>query len=322
MAEVSNLQWCNLNELRNYPFEDGVSRTSDSGKVLPDNILVDLNIAFPGTLGQEAFVSSIGITANLVSITVCAKDGSTFTPLAAFSITTDLLVPYSNYELRPMTDGVAGWVSFGTGIKTTGSWLFSDTTQTKLLPKVAWAYVEEGVTGLGKLNTADLLTGDIVFQAGGSQLLIDYISSSNALAREINGSPVNAIVFSLNTNQYGKSLYELFLGPCDTSPESGTCRKPAIFAINGAVPNCSGEITLQFSETSSNIYPVFAVSDVDGNTSVIEISSNMDQATACALIHPAFQDICPDDCLESAETGPFTSYSAQFGSYNPLDCSS
>lgn len=322
MSEVSNLQWCNLNEIRNYPFEDGVSKLSDAGVALPDNVVVDLSIAFPGTLGQEAFVSSVGITKNLVSITVCAKNGSTFTPLAAFSSKVSDVNPYFNYDLKPLSDGVAGWVSFGKGIESVGNWLFSDTTQTKLLPKVAWAYSEDGVTSIGKLNTSDKLSGDIKLKSDGSEALkIEYVSSTSALARVVNGSPVNAIVLSLNTDTFGKELYERFLGPCDTSPESGTCRKPVIFAINGAIPNCSGEITLNFSETSSNIYPVFAVERVSSNLSIIEVSSNMDQATACALINPVFKDICPDNCLESVDTGPFTSYSAQFGSYNPLECS-
>lgn len=323
MSEVSNLQWCNLNEIRNYPMEDGASKVSDAGVAMPDNVVVDLNVAFPGSLGQEAFISSVGVTSNVVSITLCAKNGSTFTPLAAFSATRAAVTPYANYELKPLADGVAGWVSFGNGIDTPGTWRFSDTSQTKLLPKVAWSYAETGVTSIGKLNTSDELSGDVSLRVDGSEeLQIEYVSASSALARVINGNPVNALVFSLNTKQFGRELYERFLGPCDTSPESGTCRKPVIFTVNGAVPNCAGIITMQFVEASSNIYPVFTVDDVVSNASIIEISSNMDQATACALINPPFRDICPDACLEVPEEGPFVSYNPQFGSYDPLDCSS
>jgi hypothetical protein len=253
-TSLFNIPWLNANASRNYPLEDAAGKRDDLGAELPDDIITDINIWFPDSLGLTAFVSSVSITPNMVSVTICAHDSrifqaagtaGKFTPLAAISIPKPV-DRYRNYQLSGFQTGVGGWISFGPGIDadTAKSFRFSSPSQTALLPRVVKTYSSStGVTTIGKYGYATRLNGIIKFLSQNSQIL--KIEKDKV---RIDGVIRDAVVFRLNQEESGRTVFERFLGPCDGRPESTTCDNPPIHAINNVIPYCDGTIKVYLTE--------------------------------------------------------------------------
>jgi len=315
---IVNTQWQNFNGSRSYPLEDSATKIDDTGKILQDDIIVDLNLWVEASTYQgKIFVSSVAISPGLVSITISGDNGGIFNPLATLTIPRPV-TKYRNYAMTGLTDSVAGWVAFGNGIdsyQTLETWRFSSPTQTAVLPSNATQFVRTDlVTSLGKLNRSESLVGDVILESTAPDILkIEYVSSTDQDAREINGNPVDAIVFRLNLEGKGAELLKKYLGPCDVVPESGTCMRPPIFGINSAIPNCSGVIDLFFSEVLvPQLGTVFVVENAN-DENALDLLSNIGQGEVCAFDQTVFLELCSSTCIEAPAVGPFASYNRIYG---------
>jgi hypothetical protein len=294
----------NLNDIRAYPLADTASRRADDGSVLPESVLNDCHVWWPDTYGDVGFVSSVTVSPNLVTLTIAAYDSTTteVTVLAAVQMPRPV-VPYHSYALEAMQLGVGGWAAPGripesmTGVNT---WLFSDFSAARLLPRLAQAYPTGGVTSLGKDDSNEVLTGRVRLMAG-SNLTVEEGY------RYVNGLFTRCIVFGLNEAQLPE-LYELFAGPCGKRPESGTCDRDPIRTINRVEPDCNGLLYLEVDEASGIISGHLDITG-DATGTGVALHTPVDHADLCEPVErfsPMADDIC-ESSLAAEVTEPASS---------------
>ena len=191
---VRNNHWYNTNETRGYPLDESATSTSDQGKRLPANIISDINLRYPEILGPFAFLASVGVSPNLISVTLQSALNLTgdpgLNPLAVFSIARDELIEGRPYPLEAQAPGVGGWIVFGSGIQEEFTGRFSGPAQALLAPRAARAYRDFPVASLGKLASLNALAGIVRLQG------IDPVEIVKD-SREIDGIERDVIVIRL-----------------------------------------------------------------------------------------------------------------------------
>lgn len=235
-----NIEWYDLNESRSWPLADQATEIDDSGNRLPHNLIADLNIWFPDTLGTYAYVGSVTVGPNIATITIMGNGVA----IGAVSVVAPI-DPYRHYPLQALYPGVAGWVVFGSALNegVLQSYRFSNPQQSLLIPHVARKYRTPPVTGIGKLGLSSALTGVVRLQGGND---IEIVKEE----REIDNVVRDVAVIRLRKDDSVTDDTEVlakYLGPCDTRPESRNCggEEPIEF-INSVAPDCCGNITVEF----------------------------------------------------------------------------
>src|ERR1017187_7007248 len=93
---MNNLDFLNLNSLRNYPLKDGASRVStDSLFTIPNNLIVDMSLCSPGNNALSLYISRITSNSDNLLIEVsCTGIGSfgTFQTNLEFGYNSDLVM--------------------------------------------------------------------------------------------------------------------------------------------------------------------------------------------------------------------------------------
>jgi hypothetical protein len=279
-----NPDWYAGNATRAYPLDDAATARDDSNQELPSQILVDCRVRFPIALGQFAYVGGVTVSTSIVTVILMAAPNACRPPSGATPGNTDLqplgavtlprpVVPNRHYPITPMAAGVGGWLVFGRGIEDNYSGRFSSPAQSLLLPRVASAYQPLPIPSLGKLGLDPGLTG-VVQLLGNTDL--EVVQDT----REIDGAIVDAIIFRL-VDSLNRNVYSFYAGPCAGRPESGTCATPVLEAINSAVPDCNGNLTIDFRNV--NVFPF-----VDGGGLALDLGLGM--ADVCLG-----QDYLPDN---------------------------
>lgn len=304
---IRNQAWYNLNSTREYPLDDSATALSDAGDHLPQQFLADLHVRFPNTLGKYLFVSSATVNSRLTTFTLLAANRvdtdraavgpklGDFSPIAAFAQPTVDIFPYRMYPLEGLADGVGGWVAFGAGLADldyTGK--FSEPEQTLITPRCARGYTPFPVESIGKQNRESVLQGLIRVLAG-SHLIVE------AGIREIDGKERTALILRLNDVDNDGAVFRKFIGPCGGRPESQTCLRPGIERINGVVPDCQGNIEIDFTGPCLQTYPALIDSQPAGG---IFLDSCIDIETACvnAKHLPNDDGRLPNDYLDLCES--------------------
>lgn len=245
-----NANWYNLQELRRYPLDDSASGVADNGTRLRDNIIVDLALRFPATLGSYVFIGGITVSAGLVTVTFLAADTPTaaanFVPLGA--ITLPLPIQESrHYDIAPLSPGVGGWVVFGDGITEPFVGRFSTPAQSLVAPRCARSYPLLPIPSLGKLYKNTALSG-LVTIAAGSDLAVEQ------QLVEIGDQLRPAMVISLTQTIANRNTLQVYASPCEPRPESGNCQKPGIQYLNTVGPDCNGNINIYFQGVTAGPY--------------------------------------------------------------------
>ena len=252
MATI-NPDWYAGNATRAYPLDDAATVRDDAGRELPPQILVDCRVQFPAVLGRFAYVGGVTVGPGIVTVILMATSArpgrlpaqsvpAPDQPLGAVSLPVPV-VPYRHYPIQPMAAGVGGWLVFGRGIDEPYSGRFSMPGQSMLLPRVASAYDPLPIPTLGKLGLDPPLTGVVQLLGGTDLEVVQDI-------REIDGGIVDAIVIRL-VDSLNRNVFGLYTGPCGGRPESDTCTKPVVESINSVMPDCDGNLTIDFSGAAS-----------------------------------------------------------------------
>lgn len=223
--------WYSDNALRPYPLDDAASGVDDTGAELPDDVIVDAGVAW-----------AFGSAALYVSALSCGPAGSSLVVsvgasiVASVSLTT--LVDKPTRLLSP--EGVeVGHVVFGRGARARiGSWRFSGPAQSRLAARTLRAYRPTGLSGVGRPNEVNPLTGLVRVEAG-SDL------SVSVGTRVVDGSPVRAVVVGL-AEAPASDLFEKYVGDCGRRPESGNCTVKPIEYVRSVPPDCDGDLKLVF----------------------------------------------------------------------------
>ena len=293
---IRNNDWYNLNSTRQYPLDDNATGDTDSTGSLPSNIIVDCHMRFPLLAGKFAYISSVNVTENLVSVTFLAaqtvsaeKDSaaphvvSEFGPLAV--VTVQNPVEYRPYPLEELYPGVGGWIVFGSGIHEPYRADFTTPEQAFITPGAARWYRGLPVPSVQKEGVADTLTG-LVRLKGSNTVSI----TAPAAGRVINGVTRRAIVIAVKDGLGLLALSDL-IGPCGQRPESRTCDALPIEYINTVDPDCDGNIDIRFIGSLVSTYPYASLSSGSSIPDAgLEIDFGLGITDACVT-----QECLPDD---------------------------
>ena len=293
---IRNNDWYNLNSTRHYPLDDNATGDTDTTGSLPSNIIVDCNIRFPLLAGKFAYIGSVNVTENLVSVTilvaqtVTAEKGSQapnviseFGPLAVVTVVNP--TEYRPYPLEALYPGVGGWIVFGSGIKEAYHADFTTPEQSFLTPGAARWYTGLPVPSVQKEGVADTLTG-LVRLKGSNSVSV----TAPAAGRVINGITRRAIVIAVKDGLGLLSLSDL-VGPCGQRPESRTCDALPIEYINTVDPDCDGNIDIRFIGTLVSTYPYASLSSESSiDAAGLEVDFGLGITDACVT-----QECLPDD---------------------------
>lgn len=244
---IRSEHWYAANRGRQYPLDDLATGLDDAGLALPSQLIVDMHLLWPDTLGRCVFLSSVYFSPQLVSVTfLAAMDVNSapefFVPLGVLSLTSTI-IPGKNYAIEPQADGVGGWIVFGA--KPQGSVAyqhrFSTPAQSLITAKACRPYRPLPVTSLGRLYDTNALRGVV-------KLIADAPLEVVAETRDIDGSVRDVAVIRLvQPSTQTEPVLSQYAGPCAARPESGTCGDPQpIEFIDSVGPDCNGQITLEF----------------------------------------------------------------------------
>lgn len=154
-----NLEWQNFNSLRNYPFKQEASLSSNNGFILPKNFLIDLSCFFPSTGGSSFYISSINIEEDLTITLVFNND-------AKSNISSDAL-PFSSFKVTGNGLSNSGKLVIGEGISIVRGWgtrVLEFTSSATSLETTTVLPVNLGVvTSVGILGRSEFLVGDVKF---------------------------------------------------------------------------------------------------------------------------------------------------------------
>jgi len=118
MLQVNNLDFLNLNSLRNYPIKENCSRLDTSTVLtIPNDLIVDIQLAASSAVDLRCYIASLTNLTTSIIITVADHDDLV---IGTFSITKSTATKYGEYLLDPTADyiGAAGRLVIGdlTGI--------------------------------------------------------------------------------------------------------------------------------------------------------------------------------------------------------------
>ena len=221
------IQWCNENEGRAYPLQEIASRLSDSGALLPDDIVLDLGILVPPGLSGVRF-SCITVSPALFSVAIASDQGI----LLAGTFLRSETQPYLAYPLVPLVQNTGGWVVFGPHVGTTmESYRFSTPGQGGIELRAIRTVQPPGVSGFQRSGA-----GAGILATGLVQLKVQ----GGLIAERDPYDPQNII---LRLDPAYQAQYAL---PCSQSASSSTCPVPVVRSINNVPADPHGNITLRF----------------------------------------------------------------------------
>jgi hypothetical protein len=242
-------EWYNENEQRAYPLDDAATALDDAGVRLANDILVDAFIRWPLELGRRAFVSTVTLSPKLMTATILAcpeypgSDPLSFVPLASVSASrTKVGAPIA---VTPYQSGVAGWVVFGSCDQPTVNHVFSDPSQSLLLPRAAEPTKAATIPGVTLSGTATRLTGDVGV-TGSGDMSVSVVDNFTVRNGPDDYATVKAVVLQLAGTDLSSLLLK-YRGPCGDTPESGTCNHVAIKTVNGITVGDDGVMSLCFT---------------------------------------------------------------------------
>jgi hypothetical protein len=155
-------------------------------------------------------------------------------------------VKYKNYPIQAMIPGVGGWVIPGAKVLRHAStsmvtYRFSAPNQTLLVDRCARSYEQPPVLSIGKLFGATQLVGEVKLK-GAAGVVKTYKDTMN-----VDGNTREVGVIALDGAPGSKVAFqERYAGPCGKRPASGSCLRTPISSINGVIPDCNGNIDIEF----------------------------------------------------------------------------
>ncbi len=258
-----NQSWYDANAARAYPLDEGASLVTDEGEQLPHAIITDLQLRFPRSAANTAFLGAVTVTSRLVTLTILGAAqpavptedpafDTEYVPLAALTVLRP--VAGRHYALEAQYPGVGGWVVFGPGLGEAFSGRFNSETQSAIIPAAARSYLDLPISDAGLFGTANPLTG-LVTLSGGTDF--EITAECREPPAELGGEACdesetsrNVVVFRLkNTDtDQTRNIFDIYRGPCSGRPESLTCGDPQpIEFINTVGPDCCGRLILEFT---------------------------------------------------------------------------
>jgi hypothetical protein len=167
--------------------------------------------------------------------------------IAGISVVKSELTPYRNYTLNPFKEGVAGFITFGSGTDELFSGVFGSPNQSRLTAKAALPTGKPPVNSLGIVNVQSVLRGLVGLKAEEPLEIVKEPRTIEGVTYD------NVIVFRLkekagaNGGDGITSVFSDYAGPCGKRVGSRSCVDPQpIETVNGLTADCDGVLTLEF----------------------------------------------------------------------------
>lgn len=294
-------EFLNENAYRNYPIDDAATMEPYSGAELQrvNSLLADMSVCIPKSVAACVFVSSISVSDSLVTVTLMGSNTNPFAvgvpPTSVYAqeysslgavvlarvqaVRSDSL-PGTVVPVVPVEQGVGGWVVFGPGVLTTGSWHFANPAASMVSDRCVTRLDYDGVLSIGVQGFETTLDGVVslqgqqgieVVKTGVSDLEIRFAGSGDTIRR----------------------LLSEFVGSCGGRPETGNCGGDPIRRINGILPEGpSREIVIALDK------PMYATIQGEGDTESLAVSSDLPLENFCTN-----RPRPPEGCVRSVALG-------------------
>lgn len=231
MASIDNLDFLNLNSLRNFPIKEGLDKTStDTTFIIPDNFIVDFVLSASSTITDEFYISKIVNFPTSITVEVSKVGGSicgnfiitsTHTLYDEYYLIPSALYPNANGKMVIGSLDAMTALPFGAFNFIAASTTFESRTIIPCLNTIS-KFIFQNTDGT-TLTTSFALTGDVIIKAG-RNIKFRQVNSSTVAVDAGEGLGLNA--------------------PC-------TSDKPSIKTINGIGPTATGNFTLAVSECAN-----------------------------------------------------------------------
>lgn len=307
---IRNRQWYGANAQRAYPVAETSSRIDNSGFVLPDNLIVDINLAIPRDFSTEVGISSVTRSPGLISVILAAaeNESSQFSTFLTAATLAKPVQPYRQYPLLPLNEEVAGWITFGEAVLSDDlySARFDLPAQSLLAPSAIKRYARPPLTSVGVLSQPGLQ--GLIGLAGGNDIEV-AIECRDLPVPALPGQPScdplvtsrqPAIVIRLreSVDAVSSNLYDKYKGPCGSRPESRNCGSPQPIELFGTVaPDCCGNVTI-YLEGCAYISQVLSATALDAEEDLVIGDEVVGVQLDCER---SFDDVCLQNKLPGAD---------------------
>lgn len=300
---IHSRHYNNDNEQRAYPISDVATLAAVGGVEVPSDILIELSIAIPSTVGSAVFVKQMHRGFGVSSVIFSAIEapypyGETDTPFApgegievGYAVITSEDDLYRVLPIRSIVTGVYGWVVFGQGAVDKnlelGVWNFLSPAASIVCDKCVSVLPTTQIPGIGVGTSKDKLVGDV--QIGTTSKALSFARQDIQILDGESLIDVSAIVVSM---QKTKETLLSFVSSCEKAPSEGECENGvAIETISGAVPDC-GVITIRF-DGCVIIHPL---SLVDTCGVILECETTVDELCNDEQIPEGGIEFTEDEC--------------------------
>lgn len=229
MKDDEHIQWYNENEGRAYPLSESATRMTDDGRLMPDDILVDMGIMMRPDYA-DVYLSCLRVTPFVVTLGISSGSRGMFIGTYA----RDSIIPYRAYPLVPsvVVDDIAGWVVFGNHVATgIEDYRFSSSAQSGI--------ERRAVTLVDRVPVARLV------RYGGTA--DQYV---NKLVRLVQGSGITIRVDPDNAQRVLIGLTEelkyAMCNKCNEGANSKSCGVAPMRRIDDVCPDEDGKLTIEF----------------------------------------------------------------------------
>ena len=296
-SNVYNANWLANNLVRKYPLDSLASCIDDEGNYFPDEVITDIQIAYPTDLGEYCYIASAKLTENIISILIAVDN----TPIAALCASIDDIFSRTGlyHNLTSLYNGVQGIIAVGVDRSSKpGSWEFTNKLASRILPTCCTPYVRPKVLSLSRPSDETPLEGNILLTSGGDiKLSVEPIT--------VDGVTSKAIFVGLDLSVDPHTVLRKYITSCEVSTSMNSCAMPYLESIGGAIPDCSGNVNIVAGDSghmnittqdgkvyiSTDIELKDVCGDKDDNS---DSESSSESETQCPYPSVISDDICPN----------------------------
>lgn len=232
MRNTSYIQFCNENAGRAYPLREAASRVDDSGKTMPDNILIDMCLSVPPEF-EQCYLSSMRVTPTTISFGISTDTSGMFVFTGAWvNLDSGTLPGWNSYALTAVVQDLTGWVVLNRfDPSMIGDWRFSSYAQSGIETRAVRIVDDLPIRSLLRLDM------DPILYFGG---VVKLISGSGVQIVKDDTNPQKIIV------KLTPDAKAAMLGPCNEQATTKICGVPPLRSINGVCADANGRINLRF----------------------------------------------------------------------------
>lgn len=227
MRGSSYIQWYNENEGRAYPLSEHATGVSRSGRRLPEDILVDMNVMVPPA-HAAVYVRALRITNTIITVGLCSE----LSGLLVGTYARSQVTPNVAYPLTPLVPDVSGWVVFG-------NHLFQGLEDYRFGGVEASGLEQRAIRVVDALPVKKFVRFDGRMDKYADRIV--RIQAGNSILVEQDSIDPQRVIVKLKPDMQSK-----FMGPCNDPATGDSCGVPPMRQIAGVCPDADGTITIRF----------------------------------------------------------------------------